>query len=101
MSDRNGCTCATRDPWATEHRPLCPLRSRATTDEAPPQPSVTLPRETVEKVRRALEQCSGVLARLGCHSDGDRCCGATDHTCANHAARWAAHKALDLLPDGT
>ena len=25
MSDRNGCTCSTRDPWATEHRDLCPL----------------------------------------------------------------------------
>ena len=26
--DRNGCTCATRDPFATEHRDLCPQAER-------------------------------------------------------------------------
>lgn len=33
MSDRNGCTCSTRDPWATEHRELCPLRPRSSSME--------------------------------------------------------------------
>ena len=32
MNDRNGCTCATRDPMATEHRELCPLRHRDLAD---------------------------------------------------------------------
>lgn len=30
--DHNGCTCSTRDPWATEHRELCPLRKSGRVD---------------------------------------------------------------------